>query len=184
VWVFSGLAVALALISRWYLLRRDIPRFWISHGVTLSALLVFLLVALLPIVDGYRSVTPFCEQVRVLIGKDKPLYGFEADERLRGLIPFYTGCYLVGLQSLQQVWEVLEKREDAFFVTRDNGGKLERQLIATGRLSVVARQPGGPNQSFVLLRSRMSPAGTKGLDGSGCAGSSSCRGTVASDETI
>ncbi len=127
-------------------------------------LLVFLLVALLPVVDGYRSVKPFCEQVKALAGTDKPLYGFEADERLRGLIPFYTGRYLVELHTIPQVQEALGKRQHISVVTRDKGGHLERQLLATGGLTVIARERVGGNQFFVLLTNSALPGQATGSD--------------------
>lgn len=160
VWAFSCVAVGFALISLRYLLRRDVRRFWISHGATIFVLLMFLLVALLPVVDGYRSIKPFCEQVKAFAGQGKALYGFQADERLRGLLPFYTGHYLGELETLDQVREALSREQQVVIVARDAGGSLERQLLSTGRLYVHVRRLAEHDHSFVLL-SNASPAQEK-----------------------
>jgi 4-amino-4-deoxy-L-arabinose transferase-like glycosyltransferase len=159
--VFSSLAVGLSLISLWFLFRRNVRRFWISQGVTMFALLVFLLVALVPVIDRYRSIAPFCEQVKAVVGSDKPLYAYQADESLRGVIPFYTGRYIGELQSLEQVQEILKKGDQVFIVERDKGSRLEKQLLSTGKLSVLIRHNMGIDRSLLLLTNNMSPGSTE-----------------------
>jgi 4-amino-4-deoxy-L-arabinose transferase-like glycosyltransferase len=159
--VFSPLAVGLSLISLWFLFRRDVKRFWIAHGTTIFALLVFLLVALVPTVDRHRSITPFCEQVKAVVGSDKPLYAYKADESLRGAIPFYTGRYIEEIDSLEQLQEILKKGDQVFIVERDKGGRLEKQLLSTGKLSVLIRHNMGNDRSLLLLTNNVSPGSTE-----------------------
>ena len=159
--IMSGLAVGLSLISLWFLFRRDVKRFWIAHGATIFALLVFVLVALVPLIDRHRSIFPFCEQVKAVVGSDKPLYAYQADETLRGAIPFYTGRYIEEIDSLEQLQEILKKEEQVFIVERDRGGKLERQLLGTGKLSVLVRHNMGTDRSLLLLTNNVSPGSTE-----------------------
>jgi 4-amino-4-deoxy-L-arabinose transferase-like glycosyltransferase len=149
--VFSLLAVGPSLVSLWFLLRRDVRRFWIAHGATIFVLLVFLLVALVPLIDRYRSITPFCEQVKVVVGSAKPLYAYQPDESLRGVIPFYTGRYIEELWSPEQLEEILRKGYQVFIVGRDRGGTLERQLLGTGKLSVLIRHRMDAHRSLLLF---------------------------------
>ena len=133
--------------------------FWVTNGLTIFALLVLVLTALVPMVDRYRSVAPFCERVKAVVGKEKPLYAYVADESLRGAIPFYTGRYIEELDNLGQVKEILQKGDHVFFVERDRGGELERQLLSTGKLSVVIRYNIDTLRSLVLL-TNAEPAGS------------------------
>jgi 4-amino-4-deoxy-L-arabinose transferase-like glycosyltransferase len=149
--VLSVMAVGPSLVALWFLLRNNVRRFWLTHGLTLFALLTLVLIALVPMVDRYRSVAPFCEQVRVMVGKEKPLYAFFPDESLRGAIPFYTGRYIDEVYSLERVKEIVGKGDQVFFVERDSGGMLEGLLLSTGKLSVVVRHDMGSGRSLLLL---------------------------------
>jgi hypothetical protein len=152
--VLSVVAVGPSLVALWFLLRGNMRRFWLTNGLTLFALLVLVLTSLVPMVDRYRSVAPFCEQVRAVVGNDRPLYAYIADESLRGAIPFYTGRYIEEVGSLERVREILSKGDQVFFVERDGGGMIERQLLSTGKLSVVIRHDMGSQRSLLLLANR------------------------------
>ena len=152
--VLSVVAVGPSLVALWFLLRGNMRRFWLTNGLTLFALLVLVLTSLVPMVDRYRSVAPFCEEVRAMVGNDRPLYAYIADESLRGAIPFYTGRYIEEVGSLERVREILSKGDQVFFVERDGGGMIERQLLSTGKLSVVIRHDMGSQRSLLLLTNR------------------------------
>lgn len=150
----SVVAVVPSLIALWFLLRGKIKDFFVTNGLTIFALLVLVLTALVPMVDRYRSVAPFCKQVKAVVGKERPLYAYQADESLRGAIPFYTQRYIEEVDSLGRVKEILQKGDQVFFVERDRGGALERQLLSTGKLSVVIRRDMDRLRSLLLLTNR------------------------------
>ena len=152
--ILSVAAVVPSLVALWYLFRANVRRFWVINGLTIFALLVLVLTLLVPMVDRYRSVAPFCEQVKLVVGKEKPLYAYQADESLRGAIPFYTGRYVEEIDSLQRVKEILQRGDQVFFVERDRGGALEKQLLSTGKLSVVLRRDMDRLRSSLLLTNR------------------------------
>lgn len=152
--VLSVVAVMPSLLALWFLLRGRIKDFFVTNGLTIFALLVLVLTALVPMVDQYRSVAPFCEQVKAVIGKERPLYAYQADESLRGAIPFYTGRFVEEIDSLERVKEILRKGDQVFFVERDRGGALERELLSTGKLSVVVRRDMDRLRSLLLLTNR------------------------------
>jgi 4-amino-4-deoxy-L-arabinose transferase-like glycosyltransferase len=149
--LLSVVAVGPSLVALWFLLRGKMRDFWVTNGLTIFALLVLVLTALVPMVDRYRSVAPFCEQVKAVVGKEKPLYAYVADESLRGAIPFYTGRYIEEVGNLERVKEILETEDQVYFVERDTSGMLERQLLSTGKLSVVIRRDMGSPRSLLLL---------------------------------
>ena len=80
-----------------------------------------------------------------------PLYGYQPDETLRGAVPFYTGRFLTEIETLPALEEAIGKAHTAFVVTRDKNGKIEEELLSTGRLSVLARQGMDATRSVVLF---------------------------------
>ncbi len=152
--VLSAVAVAPSLVALWFLFRGYVRRFLLTNGLTLFGLLVLVLTALVPMVDRYRSVAPFCEQVKSAVGNEKPLYAYIADESLRGAIPFYTGRYIEEVYSLERVKEILGRGDQVFFVERDTRGELEKQLFSTGKVKVVIRHDMGSERSLLLLTNR------------------------------
>jgi hypothetical protein len=79
-----------------------------------------------------------------IVSFDKPLYAYSPDETLRGAIPFYTGRYLVEVNGIRQVEELLKTDERVFIIIRDKQKTLENELLSTGRFSIVfQREMGG-----------------------------------------
>ena len=152
--VLSVVAVVPSLVALWFLFRGNVKRFWVTNSVTLFALLILVLTTLVPLVNTYRSVAPFCMKVKSIVGEDKPVYAFFPDESLRGAIPFYTGRYIEEVYSLERVREILGKGDQVFFVERDSRGALEGLLLSTGKLSVILRHDMGSERSLVLLTNR------------------------------
>ena len=70
---------------------KNIGRFWAFSGVSVFALLLFLLTCVFPILDRYKSFVPFCNVVSASVPPGASLYAYKPDETLRGAIPFYTG---------------------------------------------------------------------------------------------
>ncbi len=154
IFVLSAVAVVPSLVALWFLFRGNVKRFWVTNSVTLFALLILVLTTLVPVVDTYRSVAPFCMKVKSIIGEDKPVYAFFPDESLRGAIPFYTGRHVEEVYSLERVREILDRGDQVFFVERDSGRGLEKLLLSTGKLTVILRYDMGEGRSLVLLRNK------------------------------
>jgi 4-amino-4-deoxy-L-arabinose transferase-like glycosyltransferase len=156
---FSILAVGLSLVHLWFLIRKNMARFWFAACGTIWALLVFLLVALVPVIDGHRNIAPFCKQVKAALGPATSLYGYKADETLRGVLPFYTGRYLKEVATREHLEQLLATDEPLFIAVRDDDRKLERELLSTGNLTVVVRQEMGRHRSYILLTNKARKSG-------------------------
>jgi TRAP-type uncharacterized transport system fused permease subunit len=152
--VISMFVTALSLAAIWYLLRRNMKRYWISVHVSIILALAFTLVAIFPILDRHKSFVPFCQQVMAAVPADQPLYAYQPDETLRGAMPFYTGRYLIETEDLGNVTTVLQKKEPFFIVIRDQRAKLEKELLSTGTLYILVKQEMGTNRSLVLLSNK------------------------------
>jgi hypothetical protein len=109
----------------------------------------------MPVLDKFKSFVPFCEQVKTIVKQDMPLYAYAPDETLRAIIPFYTGYYLKETDSVTFLEEAAAKGDKIFVVIRDSRGKLEDELLATGRFSVLFRQGPKTDRSLVLLTSKI-----------------------------
>jgi 4-amino-4-deoxy-L-arabinose transferase-like glycosyltransferase len=101
--------------------------------VCLAAVQLFLTVK--PFVDvRYKSFTPFVEALESFVPADQPLYAYEPDKTLLGVVGFYTGRRVekVGLESLAEMagagethWVVVRDRRP----TGGNYASLERSGI-------------------------------------------------------
>ncbi len=141
---------AVALSTR----SRNIGRFWVWSTASIFSLLFFTLVAATPLLDRYKSLAPFCAAVGAAVPAEAPLYGYGSDETLRGVVPFYTKRFLTEIESLPDLETALGRGQPAYIVIRDKNGKVEKELLSTGRLSVIARQGMDSSRSFVLFASR------------------------------
>lgn len=153
--VVTGLAsficICFALAGIVFLWRHEGKKFWVCEGLSLFVLAVFILVLVLPIVDRYKSFVPFCRRISTLVPQEKVLYGYQADETLRGAIPFYTKRYMNEIEDVSQVKEITENQRPVYIVTRDSHGKAEKDLLATGRLKILYRHDMGTDRSLLLL---------------------------------
>jgi hypothetical protein len=89
-----------------------------------------------------------------LVPADQPLYAYRPDETLRGAIPFYTGRYLVEMEEIGNVVTTLQKKETFFIVIRDQNGRLEKELLSSGELSILVKQEMGTDRSLVILSNK------------------------------
>ncbi len=135
-----------------YLVRENMKRYWVSIAISIYCILLFTLVVFVPILDRYKSFVPFCEQVAAAMPVGAPLYAYQPDETLRGAIPFYTGRYVIETGEVAR--HVLEGREPLYIVIRDRKMRHEKELSATGRLSVVFKRDMGTDGALVLLTNR------------------------------
>jgi 4-amino-4-deoxy-L-arabinose transferase-like glycosyltransferase len=130
---------------------KNMGRFWAYSGASVFSLLLLALVAVMPLLDRYKSFVPFCRAVTASVPASAPLYGYQSDETLRGVVPFYTGRFLIEIETLPALEEAVRKTPTAFVVIRDKNGKVEEELLSTGRASALARQGIDATRSVVLF---------------------------------
>ncbi len=154
--LFTLAAVTLSLVALTALRGRSkhMGRFWACSGAAVFSLLLLGLVAAIPVLDRYKSFVPFCSAVGTAVSATAPLYGYQPDETLRGVVPFYTGRFLTEIETLPALEEAIGKTRTAFVAIRDKNGKVEEELLSTGRFSVVARLGMDPTRSVVLFTTR------------------------------
>jgi hypothetical protein len=150
----STLILVFSLISLTGLYRKEVVRFWAWSTGALFAILIFTLVTAMPVLDKFKSFVPFCDQVKAAVRQDSTLYAYVPDETLRAIIPFYTGLYPKEIDSARLLADAAAKGEQVFVVIRDSRGRLEDELLATGRLKVLFRQGPKTDRSLVLLTNR------------------------------
>ena len=151
---FSILAAGLSIASLRYYFKKNMVHFWAWSSASIIVILMFTLIIVMPVLDRFKSFVPFCRQVKTLASPDKPLFGYMPDETLRGVVPFYTGYYFKETDSKDYLAEMAEKYGQIFVVIRDSRGKLENELLSTGRFSVLFRQGLKTDRSLVLLTNR------------------------------
>jgi len=151
---FSLVMVALSLVALTFLQKWKTGRFWIFASGAFVVLLVFILVGVLPVMDRHKSLVPFCEQVKATVPSDQPLYGYMPDETLRGAVPFYTGHFVEEIEDRGRLDEILKGDDPVFVVTRDKRQELEKEMLSTGRLSILFHYNMGSDRSLLLFTNR------------------------------
>jgi hypothetical protein len=136
--------------------KRQLARFWIYSCAALFSLLIFALVVVVPLLDRYKSLVPFCRQVKSVVATDVALYAYQPDETLRGALPFYTGYHPKELEDLKGLEDVLAGGSQVYVAIRDSRQRLEKELLSTGRLMVLRRHTMGTDRSLVLLTTKPS----------------------------
>jgi len=150
--VISVLVAAIALAGAFHLQRRNLARYWISISLSVILVLIFTLVAIVPILDKHKSFAPFCGQLTALVPADQLLYAYQADETLRGAVPFYTGHFLVEVEEIGK--DLLSKEEPLYLIIRDKREAMEKELISTGKFHVLVKQLMGSDRTLVLFSNR------------------------------
>jgi hypothetical protein len=150
----SALAVLFSLLSLRFLAGHQTARFWIYSSAAIFSFLIFALVIVVPLLDRYKSLVPFCRQVKSAVVTDNALYAYQPDETLRGALPFYTGYHPKEVEDIKSLEDLLAQGSQVFVVIRDSHQRLEKELIATGRLIVLRRQDMGTDRSLVLLTNK------------------------------
>lgn len=148
-------ASGLSLAGLWFLRRGTAEKFWMYASASIYSLLILGLVAVMPLVDRHKSFVLFCQEITAVVPAGSTLWAYQADETLRGAVPFYTGRYLEEIETLDTIEEILKKDDAAFVIVRDSRGKLEKELLSTGRPIVLVRQEMGTNRSLLLLSNRV-----------------------------
>lgn len=147
----SFLCVCLSGAGLVFLWRHNGKRFWAYTGASTFVLALFSLVVVMPLVDHHKSFVPFCKQISALVPAEKPLYGYQADETLRGAVPFYTGRYMNEIDDISRMEDIIKKERPVYILTRDSHNKFEKELLTIGHVSILRREDMGTDRSLLLL---------------------------------
>jgi 4-amino-4-deoxy-L-arabinose transferase-like glycosyltransferase len=143
-----SLVLSLTAISKY---KVDMGRFWTFSGASIFSLLLLGLIAVVPLLDRYKTFVPFCDAIKAAAPAATTIYAYQPDETLRGAVPFYTGHFLKEIETSSALDDALEKRGAFIVVIRDKGGQLERELLSTGKLSVLAKYGMDPSRTLVVF---------------------------------
>jgi 4-amino-4-deoxy-L-arabinose transferase-like glycosyltransferase len=136
--------------------------FWSFSGASVFSLLILVLVAVIPLIDRYKSFVPFCTDIADAVPASTTLYAYKPDETLMGAVPFYTGRQLQEVESVESLQEVGNGEVPAFVVARDKRRLLETEVLGTGHYSVISKRGMDTERSLLLFKS-----GLIGASGSG-----------------
>lgn len=148
----SVLVIAIALGGVFYLWRGRLAPYWVSISLPILLIFIFILVIVVPVLDRHKSFVPFCDQIAIRVPAERPLYGYEADETLRGVVPFYTRRYLTEVGEGSGLPPV--KEEPYYVMVRDRKGEMERELLSSGKLHLMVKQFMGTDRTLALFSSR------------------------------
>jgi 4-amino-4-deoxy-L-arabinose transferase-like glycosyltransferase len=150
----SILVTALSLAAIRYLQHRNMKRYWILVHISIILTFTFVLVSIVPVLDHHKSFVPFCRQIMAVVPAGQPLYAYQPDETLRGVLPFYTGRCVIETEDLGNVATLLKKNEAFFIVIRDQRAWQEKELLSTGKLYILVKQEMGTSRTLVLLSNK------------------------------
>jgi 4-amino-4-deoxy-L-arabinose transferase-like glycosyltransferase len=150
----SILGTGLSLAAIRYLLQRNMKGYWISVHISIILAFIFILVSIVPVLDLHKSFVPFCRQIMAVVPASQPLYDYQPDETLRGILPFYMGRYVIETEDLGNVATLLKKNGAFFIVIRDQRAWQEKELLSTGKLYILVKQEMGTNRTLVLLSNK------------------------------
>ena len=149
--IISLIVVVLALAAICNRLKNKMGTYWSFLSAVVIVLLGFILVAGFPILDRHKTFIPFSRAVDTAVPADASLYAYQPDETLRGAVPFYTGRYVTEKEEMSDVDALLQEKGPLYIMIRDRREKLEKELLATGKLAVLVKQQMGTDRTLVLF---------------------------------
>jgi hypothetical protein len=152
--ILSVLMITLSIAAIKYFIQRDLKKYWISMNASIILALFFAVTFVMPAIDVHKSFVPFCRQIIAKVPASEPLYAYEPDETLRGVVPFYTGRYVNEIEELASVEMILRKGEPFNVIIRDKREQTEKELLSTGRLTTIVKLEMGTDRTLVLLSNR------------------------------
>ena len=159
--MLSLLMMVFSLTSIWYLWQGNLRKYWALTTAPIIAGLVFAAVVVAPLMDRHKSFVPFCQEVMATVPHDQTLFAYSPDETLRGAVPFYTGRYLVEINGLDSLEDIMQREELFFVMTRDKRQKTEGELLSTGRLFVVFQEKMGIDRTLTIFSNNAATAPSK-----------------------
>jgi hypothetical protein len=151
--IFSLVTIFLSIGSL-SVTRRDRKMCWILSSASVFSLLIFGLVIVIPLLDPYKSFVPFCHRIDVAVPQAQPLYGYQPDETAKGAVPFYTRRFLTVIGTTSDLEKIAAREQRVFIVIRDKKEELEKEILSTGKYSILFKQQMGAKRSLALLASR------------------------------
>jgi 4-amino-4-deoxy-L-arabinose transferase-like glycosyltransferase len=150
----SVFMIVLSIAAIRYFQKRDLKKYWISINVSIILALLFAVTVVIPVLDNHKSFVPFCRQIDAIVPVGEPVYAYQPDETLRGVVPFYTGHYVIEIDKLASVETMLQKEEPFYIIIRDKKEELENKLLTTGRLFSLVKLEMGTDRMLVLLSNK------------------------------
>jgi 4-amino-4-deoxy-L-arabinose transferase-like glycosyltransferase len=154
---FSLVSVVLSVEALWRH-RGNMAHFWLLSGASVVSMLLLVLIAIVPLLDPHKSFVPFCRDIRTVVPATTPLYAYQADETLRGAVPFYTGRRLEEIETIESLKEIGDKEGSVFVAVRDKRGRVEADIMETCRFTLITKRRMGAERSMLLFKSRKPPA--------------------------
>ena len=145
---------ALSIAAIRYFRQRDLKKYWISMNLSIILALLFSVTVAMPVLDIHKSFVPFCRQIAAIVPAGEPIYAYQPDETLRGVVPFYTGRYVIETEEFASVETMLQKEEPFYIIIRDKREEMENKLLSTGRLFSLVKHEMGTDRTLVLLSNR------------------------------
>jgi 4-amino-4-deoxy-L-arabinose transferase-like glycosyltransferase len=149
--ILSLFMVTFSIAAIWFLWHRNLQRYWTASTAPIIAGLLFAAVVVAPLMDRHKSFVPFCQEVQATVPHDQTFFAYSPDETLRGAVPFYTGHYLVEINGLDSLEDIMQREESFFVMTRDKRRKAEGELLSTGGLFVVFQEKMGIDRTLMIF---------------------------------
>lgn len=150
--VFVTILCCLAMRCLW---KRNLKRYWISMNAAVILILLFALTVAMPVIDVHNSFVPFCRRVAAAVPAGESLHVYRPNETIRGVVPFYTGRYLLEANELSDVETMFRKEEPFYIIVRDKQERMEKKLLSTGRVfSLVKHELTGTDHALVLFSNK------------------------------
>jgi len=159
--ILSLFMVTFSIAAIWFLWHRNLQRYWTASTAPIIAGLLFAAVVVAPLMDRHKSFVPFCQEVQATVPHDQTFFAYSPDETMRGAVPFYTGHYLVEINGLDRLEDIMQREESFFVMTRDKRRKAEGELLSTGGLFVVFQEKMGIDRTLMIFSKNATTALSK-----------------------
>ena len=126
------------------------------YSLPLLMILIYISFVLVsyPHINKNKSLKPFCNELgHILTEKEKPLYAFQPCEIARAMVPFYTGCYITPIYTLEEIESIGKNPGNLVLVVDErNSRPLYNSLKDTFSNVLVSGQSG--KRHMVLLSNK------------------------------
>jgi 4-amino-4-deoxy-L-arabinose transferase-like glycosyltransferase len=153
--ILSVFVTVLCCLAMRYLWKRNLKEYWISMNAAVILMLLFALTVAMPVVDVHNSFVPFCRQVAAAVPAGESLHAYRPNETIRGVVPFYTGRYIIEVNELSDMETMFRKEEPFYIIIRDKQERMEKKLLSTGKVfPLVKHELTGTDHALVLFSNK------------------------------
>ncbi|HEX2967210.1 MAG TPA: glycosyltransferase family 39 protein [Syntrophorhabdaceae bacterium] len=131
--------------------RCNVRKYCVSIIFSITVIYLGTLAYFFPLIDKEKSFIPFCSEVKKTVPAGIPICGYEPDETVRAVIPFYTGNYMLEAADLEDLARIVKAGKPFFIVSRDHKSEKERELLNSGRFSPIIKKPMGRDRALLLF---------------------------------